>query len=411
MWVIGWTATCGPDQESPYCRTAELKEERVEPRIAIVGAGYTPFRPITPDVSFREMIFEAASKAYADAGVEPRNVDTFISLSEDYLEGTAIADEYVPDQLGAVLKPVHTIAADGITGLASAFLQLQTGQFDTAVVEGRCKASNIVYPAHIDAFALDPLYGRPLGFHPVFVAGLEMRAFLDGTGNTEEHAALVVAKNRRNALKNPLAAYPASLSPKDVLESRPLAVPLKEGEVARYADGAIVMVLATEDAAKRLRGRPIFINGIGWSQHTPNLEERDWRRAVYAEQAGKMAYDMAGIANPPGEIGLAEVDDTFAYKELQHLEALGLAPSGRAGKHLEEEKFQPQGRLPVNVSGGNLGCGYTYDLSGLRSVLEVVLQLRGVAGERQVTGVKLGLAQSWRGIPTASGGVVVLSNE
>ena len=380
-------------------------------RIAIVGAGYTPFRPITPDLSFREMVFEAASKAYTDAGIEPRNVDTFISLSEDYLEGTAISDEYVPDQLGAVLKPVHTIPADGITAIASAFLQLETGQFDIAVVEGHCKASNILYPAHIEAFALDPLYGRPLGFHPSFVAGMEMRAFLESTGNTQEQAALVVAKNRANAFRNPLAAYPANLSAEEVLQSRPLAEPLKEGEVARYADGAIVLVLAREEAARRLQGRPVFISGIGWSQHTPNLEEREWHRAVYAEQASRMAFDMACIANPSSEIDFAEVDDTFAYKELQHLEALGLAGLGEGGRCLQDGEFHPQGRLPLNVSGGNLGCGYTYDLSGLRSVLEVVLQLRGVAGEQQITGVKLGLAQSWRGIPTASGGVIVLSKE
>jgi acetyl-CoA C-acetyltransferase len=73
--------------------------------------------------------------------------------------------------------------------------------------------------------------------------------------------------------------------------------------------------------------------------------------------------------------------------------------------------FFPNGELPVNVSGGHLGCGYTYDMSGLRSVLEVVLQLRGVAGERQLPDVKVGLAQSWRGIPTATGGVVVLIRE
>ena len=198
-------------------------------RIAIVGAGYTPLRPLSPEVSFREMIYEAAARAYADAGIEPRDVDTFISLSEDYHEGTAIADEYVPDQLGAVLKPVHTIAADGITAIASAVLQLETGEFDIAVVEGRSKASNILYPAHIDAFALDPIYVRPLGFHPRFVAGLEMRAFLEATGNTVEQAALVVTKNRLNAFRNPLAAYPASLAIEDVLQSRPVAEPLKEG--------------------------------------------------------------------------------------------------------------------------------------------------------------------------------------
>ena len=380
-------------------------------RTAIVGAGYTTFRPISPDVSFREMIFEAAAKAYSDAGIEPSQADTFISLSEDYLEGTAISDEYVPDQLGAVLKPVHTIAADGITALASAVLQLETGQFDVAVVEGRCKASNIKYPAHIEAFALDPLYTRPLGLHPSFVAGLEMRGFLHSTGNTEAQAALVVTKNRLNAFRNPLAAYPARLSIEDVLQSAPVAEPLKEGEVARYADGAIVLVLAREEVVPRLQGKPVFINGIGWAQHSPNLEEREWGRATYTELAAQMAYSMAGIRDPSKEIDLAEVDDTFAYKELQHLEALGLARTGGAGESLEASIFDPQGETPVNMSGGNLGCGYTYDLSGLRSVLEVVLQLRGVAGERQVQGAKIGLAQSWRGIPTASGGVAVLSNQ
>ena len=380
-------------------------------RIAIVGAGSTAFRSISPEVSFREMIYEAAVKAYSDAGIEPQDVGTFISLSEDYLEGTAIADEYVPDQLGAVLKPVHTIAADGITALASAVLQLETGQFDIAVVEGRSKASNIRYPAHIEAFALDPVYARPLGFHPKFVAGMEMRAFLESTANTQEQASLVVSKNRSNALRNPLAAYPAIVSVEDVLQSRLLAEPLKEGEVARYADGAVVLVLAVEEAVSKLKGKPVFIRGIGWSQHTPNLEEREWHRAVYAEQAARMAYEMAGIGDPSREIDFAEVDDAFAYKELQHLEALGLAGSGESGRKLEEGFFHPDGGLPVNASGGSLGCGYAYDLSGLRSVLEVVLQLRGTAGERQLDDVRVGLAQSWRGIPTASGGVVVLTGK
>ena len=170
-------------------------------RVAIVGVGYTALRSMTPEVSYRELIFEAAVKAYADAGIEPRDADTFVSVTEDYNEGTAIADEYVPDQLGAVLKPVHTVTADGITGIASLVMQLETEQLDIAVIEGHSKASNIAYPAHIEAFALDPIFARPLGFHPNYVAGLEMRAFLAQTSNTEGQAALVVAKNRRNALR------------------------------------------------------------------------------------------------------------------------------------------------------------------------------------------------------------------
>ena len=379
-------------------------------RVAIIGVGYTALRSISPEVSYREMIFEAAVKAYADAGIHPRDVSTFVSISEDYTEGTAIADEYVPDQLGAVLKPVHTITSDGITGLASLVMQLETEQLDIGVIEGRSKASNIGHPAHIEAFALDPLYARPLAFHPWYVAGLEMRAFLEVTGNTARQAALVVAQNRRNALRNPIAAYPANLKVEDVLASRPEAEPLKHGDIAAYADGAIVMVLARESLLGRFRGQPVLINGIGWSQHTPNIEERELHRAIYAEKAAQLAYRMGGISSPLTQIDFAEVDDTFSYKQLQHLEALGLARAGESGRLLEAGMFSPTGELPVNVSGGNLGCGYTPDMSGLRSVLEVVLQLRGVAGEHQLPKVKVGLAQSWRGIPTATGGVAVLSN-
>ena len=377
-------------------------------RVAIVGVGFTAFRPLSPEASFRELIFEAAVRAYADAGIEPGQVDTFVSVSEDYLEGTAIADEYVPDQLGAVLKPVHTITADGITALGSVFLQLQTGEFDIAVVEGRSKASNILYPAHVEAMALDPVNVRPLDLHPRFVAGLEMRAFLENSGNTEEQTAAVVVKNRENAQLNPMAAYGVSMSVEDIMTSKVVADPLREEQSARTADGSIVMVLATEEAAEKMHGSPVYIKGIGWGQETPNLEEREWGRVGYAEDAARRAYKMAGIVDPSREIQIAEVDDTFAYKELQHLEALGLAPAGRSGEMLLEGVFNCGGNLPVNVSGGNLGCGYTHDLSGLRSVLELVLQLRGRAGQRQLESVSVGLAQSWRGIPTASGGVAIL---
>ena len=161
----------------------------------------------------------------------------------------------------------------------------------------------------------------------------------------------------------------------------------------------------------RLKGRPVFIRGIGWSQDTPNIEERDFRRAAYTEQAARRAYRMAGVSDPSSEIDIAEIDDTFSYKQLQHIEALGFARPGEAGRMQERGVFGPGGPLPVNVSGGSLGCGAAHDASGLRSVLEVTLQLRGAAGERQVPGVKTGLAQSWRGIPTATGGVAVLGAE
>ena len=114
-------------------------------RVAIVGLGWAGFRPVTPDQSYKELMYEAAVRAYADAGVDPRrDVESFVTVAEDFHEGTSIFDEYVPDQLGAVLKPVHTITGDGLHGLATAYMLVRTGQFEVVAVEGHSKASNML---------------------------------------------------------------------------------------------------------------------------------------------------------------------------------------------------------------------------------------------------------------------------
>jgi acetyl-CoA C-acetyltransferase len=105
---------------------------------------------------------------------------------------------------------------------------------------------------------------------------------------------------------------------------------------------------------------------------------------------------------------VAEIDDRFSYKELQHLEALGLAKRGEAGRSLSKGAYGPDGRLPVNVSGGSLGCGNVFEATGLHRAAEVALQLRGEAGTHQVDGVRVGVAQSWRFVPSATGAVAVL---
>lgn len=379
-------------------------------RVAIVGVGYYGFKPITPEVSYREMIYEAAAKAYQDANVSHRDIDGVVTVAEDLTEGTSIFDEYTPDQLGAVLKPVHTIGGDGIQGLAAAHMMIRTGAMDLVVVEGHSKASNMANPHHIQHYALDPVYNRALGEHPHFIAGLEMTRYLYETDTPVEQCALVVEKNKRNALSNSYAAYGARIEAQDVLVSEATFFPLRRLDVSQPADGAIVMVLASDETARRLEVKPVWIEGLGWCTDTPALESRDWGQAVYAYLAARMAYRMADIRSPRRQIDFVEIDDTFSYKELQHLEALNLCSPGEAGQLLEQGETEPGGALPVNVSGGSLGVGHLHDASGLQRVLEVVLQLRGEAGRRQLKDVHVGLAQSWRGVPTATGAVAILSN-
>jgi len=380
-------------------------------RVAIVGIGCTGFRPVTPGQSYKEMVYEAAMRAYTDAGVDPRrDVESFVTVAEDFHEGTSIFDEYTPDQIGGALKSVHTIAGDGLHGIATAFMLVRTGQFDVVAVEGHSKASNIKTLPEVTAYAQDPVLNRPLKLNSHFIAGLEMNRYLFETDNTLEQCAAVVVKNRFNALNNPFAPYGANLSLEDVLSGPILSWPLGVHETSEHADGAIVMVLASEEKATALTDKPIWILGAGWSNDSPSLENRDWAHAIYTEEAARMAYRQAGINNPLEAIDIAEVDDTYAYKELQALEALGFCREGEAGTLTQEGFTNPGSGLPVNVSGGSLGMGNLLDANGLARALEIVLQLRGEAGSHQVEDVNIGLAQSWRGVPTTSGAVLILAN-
>ncbi len=380
-------------------------------RVAIVGVGTTGFRPTTPDVSFRELTHEAAVRAYADANVEPKDIDGFVATSEDFMEGYSISDEYCNDQLGAVLKPISTVPGDFIQSLAQGVMMIRSGVCRVVAVQCMSKASNVLTIPHVVGFAMDPNYNRPLGIHPDFIAGMEMNRYLFESGTGLEQCAAVVVKNKRNGLQNPLAGHGALIGVEDVANSEWVSYPLRRLDVAPTADGAVVVVLAGEDVAGSLTDVPIWIRGIGWCSDTPTLESRDWGSAVYTRLAAEMAYKMANIRSPRSEIDFVELSDEYSYKELQHLEELKLCGPGEAGYLTESGATEVDGELPVNVSGGCLGVGHLFEANGGQKVLEVVLQLREEKGKNQIPDVCTGLAHSWRGVPTTTGAVAILSNE
>jgi acetyl-CoA C-acetyltransferase len=355
----------------------------MEPRVAIIGVGFAGFAPTTPGVSYKELMFEAARHAYADAGIDPRaDVDSFVCASEDLEEGTSIFDEYVPDQLGAVQRPVQTVASDGLFALATGAMLVRSGIASVVAVEAHSKASDVVSHGRIDRFALDPVLNRPLGVSALAVAGLEMRRFLHDRGLGAERCAEVAARNKTAALGNPRASFAAEVSSEDVQASPPLFEPLTALQAAESADGCVVIVLSSHE---RATGGTVWVDGVGWSQDAPSIESRDWSSAPAVARAGEMAYRQAGVR--PEDVEVAEVDDTFAYKQLQHLEALGLS--------------QPNG-VRVNGSGGSLGEGYVHEANGLARVLACAERLR--AGDARTA-----VAQSWRGVPSTSSAVAVLT--
>jgi len=384
----------------------------MEPRVAVVGIGHAGFAPITAGLSYKELMYEAAVRAYDDAGVDPReDVDSFVCCSEDLLEGTSIFDEYVPDQIGAVQRPVHTVSADGLFGLATGVMLIRSGIAEVVAVEAHSKVSDVRSLGAIEAFALDPVFNRPIGIGVLGIAGLEMNAFLERTALTEEHCAMVAAKNRTNALDNPRAAYGAALATEDVDDSSPVSWPLRQLVVAERADGCVVLVLAAERRVRDLTEGPVWVLGAGWGSGSPTLESRMWGEDQSTGRAATMAYRQAGLEDPQEEIDLVEVDDAYAFRELMSVEALGLAEAGDLARLIAEGELEPDGELPVNVSGGSLGQGNLFEANGLVKALECVEQLRGEAGERQVDDPYVAVAASRRAVPSTSSAVAVFAND
>src|SRR5206468_6526380 len=249
-------------------RVRSVASDRFLPlRVGIVGVGYSGFDSMTPSLSTRELMFEAASRAYEDAGVDPRkDVQSFICCTEDFWEGISITDEYMPDQLGAVLKPLCTISSDGIVGLATACMHIMSGIADVAVVESHSKISDVVNPEEIASFAYDPVYSHHhFDADPRFLAGMEMARYLKETGTKREYCAQVAVKNKKNALSNSRGVHGANIDKGIVMNSQIAASPLTELESSKEIDASIVFVLASAQKARKLGDNTVWIRGVGWS--------------------------------------------------------------------------------------------------------------------------------------------------
>ncbi len=360
--------------------------------VAVMGVGLCGAFPTSSGLSYREMVARAATIAYEDAGVAPSGIDGAVAAEEDLVSGYSICDEYVPDQLGMPRKPVYTISGDFLHALASASMQIATGRFETVVVVAFSKASNIMLKDELLGFAFDPLHGR-LGVSPHYLAALEMSHFLDATGRPVTELARVVEHSKRAALGNPAAPYGVPTTMEDILAGDPVATPLTRPMIARHADGAVVAVLGSLEAARRSARSPVFLTGMGWGSGTSVVERRHPTVSLGTELAADAALTEAGIEDPSEEIDIFYLSDLYPHRLLMHLDALGLGDEALGA---------------TNPDGGSMGMGDLLEANGGARLYDAVLQLRGEAGSHQVEGARRALVQAWRGLPTDSCAVAVL---
>ncbi len=363
--------------------------------VVVMGVGFCGAFPTSSGLSYRELIARAATMAYQDAGITPEEVDGAVSVEEDFVSGYSIADEYVPDQIGMVRKPVYTVPGDFLHGLCSAVMQLKTGQYKTLVVEAYSKASNILTKDEVLHFAYDPIFNR-FGLSPHYLAGIEMQQFIDESGYGFADVAEVAANSRLKALGNPLAPFGARIESRDILSSRMLASPVTELMTTRHADAAVVAVLGVGDEALERSRKPVHVTGTGWGGGNSLIERRDHHISAGTVVSARMAYEEAGIEVPGDELDVAYVSDLYAHRQLMHQEALRI----------------PDEMLPfVNPDGGALGGGDLVEATGGARFFDAVRMLRSEAGAHQLEDAELALVHAWRGPPTDTCAVVILEGE
>jgi len=368
-------------------------------KVALVGVGMTKLEPRKNETLY-DMIFEAASLALADAGMERKDLESVVLAASDLVDGVSISSMVTATAAGAYLKDEIKVADDGMFGLAMAYLRIRSGHFANSIVVGwsKCSQGSI---SKITNLNFDPFYHRPFALNLVTAGALQATRYADRYGVSEEEAARVVVKNRSNALDNPYACLRSEVAMDEVLSSRVLASPLKEMDLSHFCDGACALVLAGEDQARSLTEAPVWIRGLGWSTGTYYMGDQELAELGSLREAGQKAYAMAGIKVPAEEIDLAEVYDLTSYHQLMALEALNFCPPGQGGK------FFAEGSLPINLSGG-LIASHPYFASGLIRAAEGALQIGGRAEGRQVPQVELALAHGVSGLCYQKNCVVVL---
>jgi acetyl-CoA C-acetyltransferase len=371
-------------------------------RVGIIGIGYEGFRPIISDLSTRELMYQAASRAFDDAGVDPRrDVGSFICCTEDLWEGWSIADEMVPDQIGGAQRPVCTIPADGVTGLGNAVMHVRSGVADVVALEAHSKTADVLDKDAVESLGQEPTLMRPLGMRNDTVAALEMSSFLRRSGFSMRDVDSMVISEKARAMENGRASFGERLAASDLRDSEVISSPLRGVDKAPYAEGGVVVVLASEMWIKKNRRDAVYVDGVAWRSSLPFSDGGDSSVAEYARLAYANAAAQARV-RALSAFDVLELDDTYSFKALQHLNSIA--------KSKAEAARVLAGRGPaLNPSGGSLGVGNLIEASAMHRLLECVLQLRGDAGRLQVKDARRALVVSWRGVPTATGGAAVLS--
>ena len=374
-------------------------------RVAIIQAAQSAGFESRENLS--DLTHRIAKEALDKAGLKRDEVECMIMASSDiFHSGLSCANAFDWDGAGAFMKN-GSRAEESIFAFIYACMRIMSGKYETVLVTSIIKGSENPDLDEATSCYTDPFYLRLVGVNETLAAAWQMRQYMERYGITEEQCARVVQKNLSNALFNPYAHIKRKVSIEDVLESEIVCDPLKVLECAPASDGVISVLLSSEEKARELTDKPVWLKGYGCSMDYFYPGDRDLLNGQL-KTAAATAYKMAGISNPREEIDLAEICEPYAFQELLWSEHLGFCEEGEGGRLIDSGVTQMNGAFPINPSGGVLAMN-PYVSRGLYRVVEAALQIKGQAGEHQVDKeVKTALAHGTHGFAGQCHSVVIL---
>jgi acetyl-CoA C-acetyltransferase len=369
--------------------------------VGVVGVGHGVFGRRS-DATVQELAFEAFRDALKDAGIGPSAIDASVIGSVPEYHKQRSLPGVVQEYLGLNPKPTwltEVACASGSAAIRTAWMSIRAGVHRVVAVIGCQKMTELSTPeilalmGRVGEVQWESIFGTTFPAYYAMFAQRHMHEY----GTTREQLCDVAIKNHHYGAQNPNALFRKEISREQALASEEVASPLCVYDCCANADGAACVILASEDLARKGPREPIWLEGMGSATASMSVLRRPNLVGLpSAEEAAEEAYGMAGVT--AAEIDVAEVHDCFTIAEIMAYEDLGFCPKGEGGRFAADRQTYIGGKVAVNVDGGLKAKGHPIGATGVSMTVEIVKQLRGECGARQVPGARLGLTHNVGGI-------------
>ena len=369
--------------------------------VAVIGIGCTVFGEHWGS-SFRDLFIQAGALALEDAGLSGEQIDAMYVgnmsagrfIEQEHI-GALIADYSGMATRHIPATRVEAACASGGLSFRQAVIAVASGMEDVVVAAGVEKMTDVGTGTSVDtlAGAADREWEGFVGATFPGLYAMIATDYMHRYPLTREQLAMVAVKNHFNGARNPIAQFRQEITVETVLKSPLVADPLRLFDCSPITDGAAAVIVAPLERAREFTDRFVKVRASAQASDTISLHDRaDISRLDATVAAGRRALQAAGLSHR--DIDLVEVHDCFTIAEICAIEDLGFCRKGDAGRLTEEGVTALDGDLPVNTSGGLKACGHPVGATGIKQICEVVQQLRGEAGKRQVPGAEIGMAHN-----------------